>query len=322
MKAIFPAFVAGLMAAAGSPVAAVEWPSTTVRVIVPFAPASSPDLLARIFAEKLQQRLGKPFVVENKPGASGNIGTDAIAKSVPDGHTIGVSIGGPLALNTLLYARMPYDPFRDLAPVARLVSQPSVLVVANKLKIKSLAELKDQLKAYPDKFNFGSIGYGSISHLAMELIARQIGAQLVHVPYPGSSQANVAVMVGEVDMACLPPIAVIPHARAGKEVALAVTTAERSELLPDLPSLKEASGIDIDADSWIGLIAPAGTPDAVLSMLHREVGEVLGAADVKDKLHAQFMTPSLISSAEFATYIRDYLARWEPIIREKKIKLD
>jgi tripartite-type tricarboxylate transporter receptor subunit TctC len=322
MKRIALIVVASLLAAAGARAAAAEWPSKTVRIVVPFAPASSPDLVARILAEKLQQKLGKPFVVENKPGASGNIGTDTVTKSPADGHTIGVSIGGPLALNTLLYERMPYDPFKDLAPVTLLISQPSVVVVANKLNIGSFAELKDQLKANPDKFNFGSIGYGSISHLVMELIAKETGARMVHVPYPGSSQANVAVMVGEVDMACLPPIAVMPHARAGKEVAVAVTTAERSPLLPELPSLKEASGIDIDADSWMGLIAPARTSDTVLSALHGAIADVLGADDVKAKLHAQFMTPALTTPAQFAAYLRRYLARWEPIIREKKIRLD
>jgi tripartite-type tricarboxylate transporter receptor subunit TctC len=222
--------VAGLLFMVGSQASAADWPDKPVRVIVPFAPASTPDLVARIVAEKLQQKLSKAFVVENKPGASGNIGTDAVAKSMPDGHTIGVSIGGPLALNTLLYQHMPYDPFKDLAPVTLLASQPSVLVAANKLKVRSFGELKGLLQGNPEKFSFASIGYGSISHLAMELLSKATGARMVHVPYPGSSQANVAVMVGEVDMACLPALSVIAHANAGKEIVLAVTTGQRSAL--------------------------------------------------------------------------------------------
>jgi tripartite-type tricarboxylate transporter receptor subunit TctC len=312
-----------LCALAAAPAFAADaWPTRPVTVIVPFPAGISTDILARAVAGALGDAFGQQFVVENKPGASGNIGTDVVAKAAPDGHTIGISIGGPLALNTLLYGRMPYDPFKDLVPVTRMVSQPSVLVAANKLNVTTFADLRQQLKANPDKFNFGSIGYGSISHLAMELIARQVGARPVHVPYPGSNQANMAVMVGEIDMACLPPIAVMPHARAGKEVALAVTTAARSPLLPDLPSLKEAGGIDIDADSWMGLIAPARTPDDILSTLHRELSEILDSSDVKERLHAQFMTPSVTTSAEFAAYIRAYLAQWEPIIREKRIQLD
>lgn len=321
MKATTLALVLGCLATVGAS-AAENWPTKVVKVIVPFAPGSTPDIVARIVAEKMQQKLGKPFIVENKPGASGNIGTGAVAKAAPDGHTIGVSIGGPLALNTLLFQSMPYDPFKELAPVTLLASQPSVLVVSNKLNVKTFAELRELLRASPNKYSYASIGHGSLSHLAMEMLATKAGAQMVHAPYPGSGQAMLAVMSGEVDMACLPAIAAMPRVSAGRAVALAVTTAERSALMPDVPTLKEVSGLDIEADAWIGLIAPAKTPDAVVSKLHREVQEIMESADVKEKLHNQFMVPNPIAPEDFAKHIGAELARWEPVIKANNIRLD
>ena len=184
----------------GAAVAAQEWPTQTVR-----GPGSTPDIVARLVAEGMQQKYpGSTFLVENKPGASGNLGTDIVAKAAPDGSTLGVSIGGPLAINTLLFSRLPYDPGKDIAPVAQLVTQPSVLVVTAELGISSVAELVSLLKKNPGKYNFASIGNGSLSHLAMEAIALKAGAQLVHVPYASSPQAVTAVIRNDAQMACLP----------------------------------------------------------------------------------------------------------------------
>src|SRR3984893_16591579 len=169
--------------AAALPGAAQEWPSRQVKLIVPFGPGSTPDIVMRLIADHLQHNLGQSFVVENKPGASGNIGTDAVAKAEPDGYTLGVSIAGPLAINTLLFSKLPYDPFRDIAPITVLATQPSVLAVTGNLGVASVAELVERLKREPGKYNYGSIGSGSVSQLAMEAIALQSGAQLVHVPY-------------------------------------------------------------------------------------------------------------------------------------------
>src|SRR6188768_1130490 len=218
---------------AALPGAAQDWPTKPVKIVVPFGPGSTPDVVARLIADELQKKLGQPFVIENKPGASGNTGTDAVAKAAPDGYTIGVSIGGPLAINTLLFSKLPYDPKTDIAPITQLVTQPSALAVNSQVMVNSAAELVALLKREPGKYNFGSIGNGSLSHLAMEAIALRSGTQMVHIPYPGSPQAMTAVLRGDVQMACLPAISVTPHAGSDKVKILAVSTARRSALLPD-----------------------------------------------------------------------------------------
>jgi tripartite-type tricarboxylate transporter receptor subunit TctC len=306
----------------GAPCASAQgWPTKPVRIIVPFGPGSTPDLIMRLIAERLQQKLGQPFLIENKPGASGVTGTDAVAKAVPDGSTIGISIGGPLAINTLLFARMPYDPAKDLAPVTLLVSLPSVLVVNSGIKVNSVSELTALLKREPGKFNYGSIGVGSLSHLAMEAIALASGARMVHVPYPGSPAAMTAIIRGDVQMGCLPAIAATPHAASGAVKILAVSTANRSRFLPDIPTLKEA-GIDVEADAWNGLIAPAGTPEPVVAKIRREVIEAIETQAVRDKLAAQLMEPIGSTPAEFRARMEAEIARWGPVIRAAGIKIN
>ena len=270
--------------------AAQDWPTKSVKIVVPFGPGSTPDMVARLIADHLQQKLGQTFVIENKPGASGNPGTDTVAKAEPDGATIGISLGGPLAINTLLFAKMPYDPAKDIAPITQLVTQPSALVVNTSLGVNSVPELMALLKSDPGKYNFGSIGNGSLSHLAMEAIALRSGTQVVHIPYPGSPQAMTAVLRGDVQMACLPAIAVTPHVGSGKVKILAVSSAKRSALLPDIPTLKE-SGIDVEADAWNGLIAPAKTPDAIIARIHDEVVDAIATPAVREKLATQIMEP-------------------------------
>src|ERR1044071_1710064 len=180
MKPIAAALVG--LALAASPACAQDWPTKPVRIVVPFGAGSTPDVVARLIADHLQKKLGQPFVIDNKPGASGNLGTDAVAKATPDGTTIGVSIGGPLAINTLLFSKLPYDPKADIAPITQLITQPSALAVNSSVKVNSVAELVALLKREPGKFNFGSIGNGSLSHLAMEAIALHSGTKLVHLP--------------------------------------------------------------------------------------------------------------------------------------------
>ena len=303
------------------PAAAQDWPGKSVRIIVPFGPGSTPDMVARLIAEHLQQKLGQPFVIENKPGASGNLGTDAVAKAEPDGATIGISIGGPLAINPLLFAKMPYDTARDLIPVTMLVTQPSALAVPASLGVNSVAELIALLKREPGKYNYGSIGNGSLSHLAMEAIALKSGTQVVHVPYASSPQAMTALLRGDVQMACLPAIAVTPHLASGNVRILAVSTAQRSSLLPYIPTLKEA-GIDVEADAWNGLIAPAKASDAIIAKLHREVVEAITSPAIRAKLATQLMEPIGNSPAQFRARIEADVARWAPVIRAANIKIN
>jgi tripartite-type tricarboxylate transporter receptor subunit TctC len=303
------------------PSAAQDWPTRTIRMIVPFGPGSTPDLVARLISERLQQKLGQAFPVENKPGAGGNIGTDAVAKADPDGYTIGISIGGPLAINPLLFSSMPYDPGIDLEFVTLLATQPSALAVNASVGASSVSALIELLKANPGKYTFGSIGTGSLSHLAMEAIALKSGTQMVHVPYGSSPQAVTALIRGDVQIACLPAISLTPQASAGKIKILAISTAARSSLLPDAPTLKEA-GIDVEADAWMGLIAPAKTPKPIIAKLQREVVEIMSAPDTRTKLATQLMEPIPGNTAQFRARITSDIARWTPVIKATKITIN
>jgi tripartite-type tricarboxylate transporter receptor subunit TctC len=302
--------------------AAAQWPAKTVRIVVPFGPGSTPDIVARVVAEGLTQKYpGSAFLVENKPGASGNLGTDIVAKAAPDGTTIGVSIGGPLAINTLLFSKLPYDPRTDIAPITQLVTQPSALAVNPELKVSSVAELVALLKANPGKYNFASIGNGSVSHLTIEAIEIKTGAKLTHLPYPASPQAITAVIRNDAQLACLPAISVTPHAAAGTVKILAVSTAKRSPFLPDVPTLKE-SGIDVEADAWNGLIAPGGTPAAIIAQINKDVVEIIRQPAARDKLATQLMEVVGSSPAEFRALIDSETARWAPVTKAANIKVN
>jgi tripartite-type tricarboxylate transporter receptor subunit TctC len=310
------------LAVASSMSTAQDWPKGPVRVVVPFDAGSTPDLMARVVSERLAARLKQTMVVDNKSGAAGNIGTDVVAKAAPDGQTIGVSIAGPLAVNPLLFKKMPYDPARDLEPVTVAVSQPSVLVVSSKHAAGSAKDFFALLKGGQAKLSFASIGAGSISHLAMETLAARSGADFVHVPYRGSGAAVTAVLTGEVDMALLPAAAVMPHIKAGKIRGLAVASAKRSPSLPDLPTLAESGLPDVQADAWIGFIAPAKTPAAIVDKLHDQIVQALGEPAVKDKLRSLYMDPVGNSPAEFRALLAADVARWKPIIQKHNIALD
>ena len=314
---IFTLLLCGL-----TPALAQEWPAKTVRIIVPFGAGSTPDIVARLVADQLAQKYpASVFLVENKPGASGNLGTDAVAKAAPDGATIGVSIGGPLAINTLLFANLPYDPRKDIVPITQLVTQPSALAVNPALNVDTVPALIALIKANPGKYNFSSIGNGSLSHLAMEAIALKAATTLVHVPYPSSPNAIMAVIRGDAQMACLPAISVLPQAKSGAVKLLAVSTAERSPYLPDVPTLKE-SGIDVEADAWNGLIAPGGTPKAIVDKINSDVVAIIKAPAVREKLAAQLMEPVGSSPEQFRALIDGEIARWSPVIKAANIKIN
>ena len=216
---------------------------------------------------------------------------------------------------------MPYDPKKDIAPITQLVTQPSALAVNPALKVDSVAALVALIKANPGKYNFASIGNGSLSHLAMEAIAIKAGTKLVHVPYPGSPQAILAVIRDDAQMACLPAISVTPQAKAGKVKILAVTTAKRSPYLPDVPTLKE-SGIDVEADAWNGLIAPGGTPKALIDKINKDVVAIIRAPELRDKLAAQLMEPVGSTPEEFRARIDGEIARWAPVIKAARSEGD
>ncbi|HSN20205.1 MAG TPA: tripartite tricarboxylate transporter substrate binding protein [Usitatibacter sp.] len=298
------------------------WPTGPVHIVVPFGPGSTPDIVARVVADKLGPRIGKPVIVENKPGAAGNIGTGAVARAEPDGQTIGLSIAGPLGVNSLLFKRLPYDPQRDLAPVTIAATQPSVLVVSPKLGVGSTGELLEMLRKNPGKLNYASMGAGTISHLAMEALAARSGTQIVHVPYPGSGPAVLALLSGDAQLACLPAAAVIPQIKAGKLKALAVATAKRSAILPDLPTLSEAGLKDVYAEAWMGFVVPSRTPQPIVDRLHDEIAAILKEPDVRGKLAAQSMDVVADTPAEMRATLESDMARWKPIVEKNHITLD
>jgi len=304
-----------------APALAQDWPAKTVRIIVPFGPGSTPDMIGRLIADYLQQKLGQSFVIENRPGASANTGTDLVAKAEPDGYTIGVSLGGPLAINTLLFAKMPYDPAKDLALITMLTTQPSALVVNTSLGVNSVTELIEFLKKNPGTYNYGSIGNGSLSHLAMEALAIKSGTKMVHVPYPGSPQAMTAVLRNDVQMGCLPAISVTPHVASGQVKILAISLGQRSALMPGIPTLKEA-GLDVEADAWNGLIAPAKTPEPIIAKIHDVVAAALADPAIREKLATQFMEPIPTTPAQFRAKIDADLARWAPVIKALDLRIN
>ncbi|HEY1243738.1 MAG TPA: tripartite tricarboxylate transporter substrate binding protein, partial [Hyphomicrobiaceae bacterium] len=320
-------FCVGLMAlafawcqAATGPAAAQDWPQRGVTVYVPFIAGSTPDAIARAVVERMQVKLGQPFVVENRPGASGNTGTAAVARAAPDGYTLGVSIVGPLVINALLFSSMPYDTAKDLAPITILAAQPSVLVASPGVAANSVSELIALLKADAARFTYGSIGRGSLSHLAMEALAIKAGVKVVHLPFPGSPATVTALLRGDVQLAVLPAASVVPLGRDGKLKLLAVTSPKRSPLLPDLPTLGEFGIAGVEADAWVGLIAPAGTPAPILSAIHREVAAALAEPEVVAKLAKQFVAPIANTPEEFRAVMKAEHDRWAPIIAAGGIK--
>jgi tripartite-type tricarboxylate transporter receptor subunit TctC len=308
--------------AVAAPGMAQTWPTKQVKIMVPFGAGSTPDVVARILSDGLGKKYpDSVFIVENKPGASGNLGTEAVAKAAPDGATIGVSIGGPLAINTLLFSKLPYNPQKDIAPITQLITQASVLTVNPGLKVNSVAELVTLLKNDPGKYTFASIGTGSLSQLAMEAVAIKSGTKIVHVPYKSSPDAMLAVIRGDSQMACMPAASVLPQAKAGKVKMLAVSTAKRSPYLPDVPTLKE-SGIDVEADAWMGLIAPGGTPKAVIDKINKDVVEIIKSPGAHDKLAAALMEPVGSSPEQFRATIAGEVSRWEPVIKAANVKVN
>ena len=293
-----------------------DWPSRPVRMVVPFPPGSSPDLIARLLTEKLAPALGQPVVVENRSGAGGNLGTALVAHAAPDGYTIGFSIPGPLAVNSVLYKKMEYDPFKDLAPVCLIAASPNLLVVDPKLGIGSVKELVALAKSQPGKLNYGSVGSGSASHLTMELFKEAAGMDIVHVPYPGSPQVNTAILSGQVAAGFVVPATVMPLVESGRLKAIAVTTSVRSIVLPEYPTLAESGYPEVVSTAWQGVVAPAKTPKPIIERLSRELVAIVRADDVREKMIRLYFQPIGSSPSGLANLMRQEVERWGKVIRK------
>jgi len=313
---------AGAMAQAASTGAGQAWPNKPVRIIVPFGAGSSPDVIARIVAEKLSPRLGQPVIIENRAGGGGNNGTGAVAKAAGDGYTFLISTNGPLVYNTVLFKKLPYDPFTELRPVVLAGGQANVCAVRADSGITTLQELVAAMKKNPGKFNFSSTGVGSLSQLGVELLKVKTDTFAVHIPYASSPLAILAVLQGDVQFACVPAVAVIPQVKAGKMRTLAVSTAKRSQLMPDIPTMKEAGLPEIENLAWMAIMAPASTPNDIVQRMNQEINAILAMPDVKEKLHAQYMEPIGGSEQDLQRFMQQELRVMTPIIKRTGITVE
>ena len=302
--------------------AAQAWPQRPIRIVIPYGPGSSPDVLARILGERLTPRLGQPVLIENRAGAGGNVGTGHVAKAAPDGYTFVISTNGPLVNNTVLYRKLPYDPFKELAPVALAGGQANVCTVRSDAGIQSMKDLVAAMRERPGQFNFSSTGVGSLSHLGIELLKVKTGTFAVHIPYPSSPAAVTALLQGDVQFACVPAVAVMPQVKAGRLRALAVSTGTRSSLMPDVPTMKESGFPEVEAVAWMALLAPAQTPPEVLARMNREVNAVLQLPEVRERMHSQYMDPLGGSPDQLARFMRDEVKTWTPIIARSGATID
>ena len=298
------------------------YPTHAMRILVPFPPGGPAGALARLTADKLAQALGQPFVVENRPGAGGNIGMEQGAKAAPDGYTLTLAPVGNLTIAPSLYSKLPYDPARDYAPITVIAAVPNVLIVHPSVGVKSLAELIALAKAKPGALNYASPGNGSGAHLAAELLKSMAGIELVHVPYNGVGPAMNAVLGGQVQLFFAQSSAALQHVRAGTVVALGVASPKRIAAAPDLPTIAEQNLPGFDVTSWYSLVAPARTPPSIVDRLQREVARALAEPDSRERIAGLGAEPLGNSPAEFAAMQRAEAARWARLAREANIHAD
>jgi len=317
---------AGLLAAFATalllqPAVAQTWPERPLKIVVSAPAGSSLDVIARLVGDRLKDRLGQPVIVENKPAAGGTVATAEVARAAPDGYTMVLAFNGPLAFGPLLQ-KLPYDVARDLAPVIITSSQPNVLAVNAQLPVKTLQELVAYSKANPGKLNYASVGNGSSSHLNMELLKSVSGLDAVHVPFNGSPPAVTATVQGETQMifAVMQPLQA--QVQAGKLRAIAVTTAKRFPLLPDLPSIAESGYPGFEALAWNGLLVPAGTPRPIIARLNTEINAILRQPDVQKKLNDSGFDLPGGTPEDFGRLISGEAEKWAPVIRKVGLKVE
>lgn len=305
----------GTSTASGGASPANDWvPTKPVRIVVPIV-GSTNDVLARLLAPHLQEALGQPFVVDNRPGAGGNIGAGEVARSAPDGHTLLVGYNGPLAINVTLFEKMPYDPTRDLAPITLAVKSPQYLVVNPGAGFTSVQDFVAKVRAAPDTYAYGSVAMGSASHLTMEMFKTAAGLRITHVPYRGAGPALTDLIAGNVQAGFFVPGNVLQFVKDGRLQLLASSGAQRFAATPEIPTLAESGYHDFEATSWIGLLAAGGTPTPIIERYHRELVRILGLPDVRRKLEDMEFDIIASTPAQFADWIRVEIGRWGKVIR-------
>jgi tripartite-type tricarboxylate transporter receptor subunit TctC len=313
-----------LMAActASPALAQAPYPAKPIRLIVPFPPGGGTDLLARTVAQKLSDTLKWTIVIDNRPGAGGNIGVDAVAKSAPDGYTLVMGQTSNLAVNPTLYPKLPYDPLKDLAPVVLVASSPIAIVVPVQSRYKTFADIVAAAKVRPDSLTLGFPGNGTVGHLAGEQVKKAAGIQMQNVPYKGAAQAMTDVMSGQVDIYMSSVPTLLGHVNNGKLRAIAVTSAKRSSELPQTPTLAESGYPGFDASTWFGILAPAGTPSAIVKTLNTEINKVLKQPDVAAKLKSEGGDVLGGSTEQFGALLKTDIVRWGQIVRDSGARID
>ena len=320
MRKLFFAVLPALLLAAAGAVCAQPYPNHPIRFIVPFAPGGSTDTLARTVGLKLGEALGQQVVVDNRAGGNGNIGTDIVAHAVPDGYTILLGYIANLAIGPSLYAKLPFDPVRDFAPVTQLAVAPNVLVVHPSVPVQNFREFIAYAKANPAKLNFASAAVASPGHLAGELLNLAAGIHMQHVPYKGSGQAVIDLLGGQVQVMVSGMSSVMAHIKAGRLRPLALTGAQRSPALPDLPTIAESGFPKFEATAWYGVLAPAGTPKPIVTRLHDEIVRALKMPEVKERL--EYVGFEIVGGTPeaFAAYIKTEIKKWQPVVRASGVK--
>jgi tripartite-type tricarboxylate transporter receptor subunit TctC len=314
---------AGALAFSVSPkLRAQGWPEQPIRMILTAPPGSSIDVLGRIVADQLRERLGQPVVAENRPQAGGTVGTDTIAKATPDGYTIGLSYTGPLATAQFMYAKLPYDPARDLAPIVLVGTAPNILAINRSVPARTLRELIDYVRARPGQLNYASVGNGSTSHLAMELLKSMAGLYIVHIPFNGAPPAVQATAAGDVQMIMSNPTSLLPLIQAGRIRPLAVTGPQRWPRMKELPTIAESGFPGFEAVAWNGFVAPAGAPRNAIAQLNQAINAILNAAQTRPRIEAAGWDIVGGTPEAFATFMEFERNRWQPVIKRSGAKLD
>ncbi len=316
------ALLVALVICIGGAAAQERYPNRPVRIIVPFAPGGSTDIFARLIGERLSAAVGQPVVIENRPGAAGNIGAEAVARSTPDGYTLLMATTGVMAINNALYKSMTYDAAKDFEPVVFIASITNVLIVANDSPLRSVADLIAATKRSPGQLTFASSGAGSSTHMSGELFKIMTGVDLLHVPYKGSALAMPDIITGRVSMMFENMPGAMPHIQAGTVRALAVTGLNRSSALPDVPTIAESGVVGYESLSWSGIAAPAGTPREVVARLNREINAILAVPEVRQKLADQGAEAVGGTPEAFAEHAKRERVKWSRVIRDANIAVN
>jgi tripartite-type tricarboxylate transporter receptor subunit TctC len=300
---------------------ASDFPTKAIRIVVPFPPGGATDAAARLVAVKMAEHWGQPVLVDNRAGAGGNVGSELVAKSPADGYTLVMGVTGSHAINTSLYARMPYDPVADFVAISQVAVVPNVLVVHPSVPAKNLAELMALAKKEPGKLNYASLGNGTAAHLGMEMLKSEAGVDITHVPYKGSAPAVSDLLAGQVQMMVDGLPSALPHVKAGKLRAIALTSLHRAPSLPDLPTIAETYP-GFYADAWSGLFAPKGTPQPVVDKLSAEVQRILKLPEVREKLAALGAEPVGSTQKEFTAHVKKEIGKWAKVVKTSGAKVD